>query len=415
MRLPEWIVLDLNSFFASCEQQENPELRGKPVGVVPMMADSTCLLAASVQAKTFGLKTGTIVKEAKQRCPDLHLVRASHQRYVQYHHKVLEAIDRVIPIDEVLSIDEVSCRLTGSQREMAKALRIAQEMKESIRAHAGECLTSSVGISTNILLAKLGSDMQKPDGLTVLMPEDFLPKAGHLPASAIAGVGHKMALRLEQEGVRTIRELLALNEAEMVRIWGSIVGSRYYHRLRGEDIPLPKTHTRSLGHQHVLEPELRTRQGGLETVKQLLVKGAERLRRKGYYARHLSLHVRSYHPQRASWENQTDFAETQDTRSLLAALDAMWKTMPFAKPHRVGVVFSGLVPKERHQFDIFETQKPQQLFSAVDKINERFGRNTLFFAGSQSLRKAVEEHKIAFSNVPDKESFPGQGRQHKPT
>lgn len=405
MRPLDWIVLDLNSFFASCEQQENPELRGRPVGVVPMLSDSTCLLAASKEAKRFGLKTGTNVGEARKVCPDIALIKASHRRYVQYHHKVLEAIDKVIPIDQVLSIDEVSCRLTGSWRAPEKAIRIAKDMKASVLRHAGECLTSSVGISTNITLAKLASDMQKPDGLVVLPPEELLAKAGVLPASAIAGVGYKMSERLGAVGVFTIADLLALPEEEMRRLWGGVVGSRYYHRLRGADIGLAQTQTRSLSHEHVLEPELRTRAGALMTTRQLVVKGMERLRRKGYFTRHLHIRVRSYHPQRARWEDDVRLGETQDTRQLLAALEHMWKTMPFARPHKVGIVLSGLVPKENHQFDMFEGDRPQKLFSAVDKLNERYGANTLYFATPDSVRKAVAEHKIAFSNVPEAESF----------
>ena len=116
-----WLVLDLNSFFASCEQQENPELRGKPVIVVPTMAETTCAIAASYPAKAFGIKTGTLVHEARRLCPDVQLVQAHHKLYVEYHHRILAAIDKHIPVEEVMSIDEVACRLDKVQQDPAVA------------------------------------------------------------------------------------------------------------------------------------------------------------------------------------------------------------------------------------------------------------------------------------------------------
>lgn len=404
----DWLVLDLNSFFASCEQQDNPSLRGKPVGVVPMITDHTSLLAASKEAKKFGLKTGTSVLDAKARCPDITLIQASHRKYVEYHNHILVAIDKIMPIEQVLSIDEVACRLTGTQRNPEKAIALAKAMKAQILKDVGECLTSSVGISTNTLLAKLASDMQKPDGLTVLAAEDIPGKILHLPVQAIPGVGYGMSARLKEAGVTTMADLYNLSEAETVRIWGgSIVGRRYYHRLRGSDLKLPGTQTRSLGHEHVLEPELRNRQGSLTVLRQLIVKGAERLRRKGYYASRITVHSRCYHPERAHWDKMEDLPETQDTRALLAAMERLWKSMPHTRPHKVGVVFSGLVQAEHHQPSLFvDDEDPKNLFNAVDKVNSRYGPNTLYFASPEQLRKKVQEHKIAFSSVPDTSAFP---------
>ena len=150
-----WLFLDMNSFFASCEQQENPALRGQPVAVLPMMADTTCAIAASYEAKAFGIKTGTMVREAKQLCPALRLVQARPKLYVEYHHRILEAIETRIPIEDILSIDEVACRLDRVQREPEAARKLALAVKAAIREQVGACLTSSIGIASNKLLAKL--------------------------------------------------------------------------------------------------------------------------------------------------------------------------------------------------------------------------------------------------------------------
>src|SRR6476660_1630249 len=185
--LLRWLVLDLNSFFASCEQQEEPALRGKPIIVVQTMAETTCAIAASYPAKALGIKTGTLVHEARRLCPDVQLVQAHHKLYVEYHHRILRAIDKHIPVQEVMSIDEVACRLDKLQQQPAIARKLAQEIKHEIESQVGACLTSSIGISANKLLAKLASNMQKPDGL-VILPIEKLPGAIlHLKIRAIPG------------------------------------------------------------------------------------------------------------------------------------------------------------------------------------------------------------------------------------
>src|SRR5438105_174470 len=102
-----WLFVDLNSYFASVEQQDRVELRGRPVGVVPMLADTTCCIAASYEAKAHGVKTGTIVADAKHMCPNIVLVEARHEIYVEYHHRIVEAVETCLPVTAVMSIDEM--------------------------------------------------------------------------------------------------------------------------------------------------------------------------------------------------------------------------------------------------------------------------------------------------------------------
>jgi DNA polymerase-4 len=174
--LLRWLVLDLNSFFASCEQQEDPELRDRPLIVVQTMAETTCAIAASYPAKALGIRTGTLVHEARRLCKDLKLVQANHKLYVEYHHRILKAIDKHVPVEDVMSIDEVACRLDKLQQEPTVGRKLAQAIKHEIGSQVGACLTSSIGISANKLLAKLASNMQKSDGL-VILPVEELPRA----------------------------------------------------------------------------------------------------------------------------------------------------------------------------------------------------------------------------------------------
>ena len=166
-----WLFLDLNSYFASVEQELRPELRDRPMAVVPLLADTTCCIAASYEAKQYGVRTGTQVGEAKRLCPGIVLVEARHELYVDYHHRVVEAVESCLPVTSVMSIDEMACRLLGREQPLLAALELAREVKAAVRRKAGATLRCSVGLATNRYLSKVASDMEKPDGLVALTPD----------------------------------------------------------------------------------------------------------------------------------------------------------------------------------------------------------------------------------------------------
>jgi len=401
-RLIHWLFLDLNSFFASCEQQENPALRGKPVGVVPLMAETTCCLAASYEAKAHNVKTGTLVAEARARCPDIRFVIARHEVYTRYHHAIVKVVESCIPVDTVMSIDEMICRLSGSQRELPNALQLAAQIKEKIRKEVGACLTSSIGIAPNRFLAKVASDMQKPDGLTVLQAEDIPQALFRLALRDLGGIGHQMELRLNERGIHSIRELCDLSREEMRELWGGINGERYYQWLRGEEVELPPTQHRSLGHQHVLEPEMRTPDGVWTVAKKLLAKAAVRLRKEGYYTRRISAHIKFIG--QLYWEENVKLEATQDTLKLLTTLRAIWPKIKKEKPFRVSIMFSDLLPHDQYQFPLFENPHREDLGTAMDKINSKFGKETVSLGSLYQFHQAAPT-RIAFRRIPELDEF----------
>lgn len=247
-----WLFVDLNSYFASVEQEARPELRGRPVGVVPMMADTTVCIAASYEAKAFGVRTGTLVADAKRMCPEIVLVEGRHELYTEYHHRVIEAVESCVPIAAVLSIDEMACRLMGRERPLLAALELGRKVKASIRERVGTMLRSSVGLATNRYLAKVASDMEKPDGL-VALPLDLLPAAlEQLELRDLPGIGSRTEKRLNQRGIHSMGDLLALSCAESGEVWESVWGERLWHWLRGEDFEMSELdHLKSISHQHV--------------------------------------------------------------------------------------------------------------------------------------------------------------------
>jgi DNA polymerase-4 len=397
---PRWLVLDLNSFFASCEQQEQPELRHRPVAVVPTRALTTCAIAASYEAKAFGVRTGTKVAEALAMCPGLVLVDANHKIYVEYHHKVIAAIERCIPVDKVMSIDEVACRLDTRQQDPRHARALALEIKATIRREVGECLTSSIGIAGNKLLAKFASNFQKPDGLTILNPADMPGPILHQPLKALPGIGNNMVERLNRNGIHDMATLWAASPDHLRRIWGSICGVKFHALLHGADLADTPHPRRSMSHQHVLAPESRSRAASIPVLRRLTVKGGERLRRDSFYCRRLTVDVK-WQGQAGHFCVEQDFQETQDTGFLLSVLATLAARIPEGRPLRVGVIFSGLVAEIDHQPDLFSSPRENPLSVAIDRLNTKFAAEIVGFGGIHQKSQS----KIAFQRVPDLREF----------
>jgi DNA polymerase-4 len=400
----QWLFLDLNAFFASCEQQEAPALRGKPIIVVQTPAESAVAIAASYAAKAYGIKTGTLVREARRLCPDVIPVQANHRLYTEYHERILAAVDTCLPVEKVMSIDEMACRLMGTERQVPAARELALKVKRALHDKVGECLTCSIGLAPNVFLGKVGSDLQKPDGLVVIT-EDNLPEVLlGLELQEIYGIGKRMEERLRRAGISTVAELWQASPLRLRRVWGGINGLLFHQMLHGVDIQPPSSRfAKSMGHQHVLEPDLRTRDGARNFSQHLLSKAAERLRRGDYYCRRLGLHL-SWIGDLGGWWNELDFHETRDTGFLLAGLDRLWTSVPRYKPLSVGIVLLDLVPAASHQLDLFEHHRRQKLSPVIDRINDRYGRGAIGFGLLPPDTRAFRGH-AAFHRVPESWEF----------
>ena len=396
-----WLVLDLNSFFASCEQQEAPELRDRPLIVVQTMAETTCAIAASYPAKALGIKTGTLVHEARRLCPDLTLVQANHKLYVEYHHRILKAIDKHIPVEDVMSIDEVACRLDKVQQQPLVARNLARDIKHEIQTQVGACLTSSIGISANKLLAKLASNMQKPDGLVILPIEELPRSILHLKLRDIPGIGPNMAERLQKAGITDIATLWKTDASRLRLIWGGVAGDKMHALLHGEDIVSLKHARSSISHQHVLAPNDRTKQKSATVVRQLLVRAAQRLRDDGFFCRRLAVDVKWLRRDGDTWSATRSFSETQDTAVLLRVLQEIWPEVPDLKPLRIGVALSNLALKEAHQPDLFDKPRDARLVTAIDELNAKFGKGAISYGAAADDQSS----KIAFQRVPKVKEF----------
>src|SRR5215469_9250893 len=416
-----WLFVDLNSYFASVEQQDRPELRGKPVGVVPVITDTTVCIAASYEAKAFGVRTGTVVAEAKRMCPEIILVEGRHELYTEYHHRIVEAVEECLPVTAVCSIDEMACRLMGRERPLLAALELGRKVKRTIGERAGEWMRSSVGLATNRYLAKVASDMEKPNGL-VALTLDILPEALRgLTLRDLPGIGAKTEKRLNERGLSTMEQLLALECEQMGQLWGSVWGERLWHWLRGEDFEMSETdHLKSISHQHVLSPEMRTKEKAWAVAHKLLHKAAMRLRAGGLWAGTVGLAVGFAVPRGENapvsrfgvpsrgWHGEIKLSECQDNQTLISALRKLWASQPggpqFDRPFFVGVHLGGLVPNRLHTlslFDALDAEKSRaRLLAAMDELNHKYGMSTLAPATMLSAFKAAPT-RIAFHSIPD--------------
>jgi len=216
---PKWLFVDMNAYFASVEQQVCPELRGRPTAVVPVMTDSTCCIAVSYEAKEYGIKTGTKVLAARRLCPDLQLVESRPALYVKYHKEIIEAVNTVLPVEQVHSIDEMSCKLIGRERNPDYAVLLAKDIKQAIKERVGKYLLCSIGIAPNRFLSKVASNMEKPNGMTLITEDELPHKLYSLSLSDLPGIGSGMLTRLNLHGVNSVEALCSLSQSQCFGIW----------------------------------------------------------------------------------------------------------------------------------------------------------------------------------------------------
>ena len=404
--------MDFNAFFASCEQHLRPELRGKPVGVVAVPTDSTCCLAASYEAKRHGVKTGTMVGDARRMCPGMVFVEARPPEYVRLHERLVEVIEEEMHVEAVHSIDEVSCRLTGRWREREAARALALEIKVAILEKVGPWLRCSIGVAPNLFLAKTASDMQKPDGLVVLDEAEWPAALAKLELRDLCGIGPRMEKRLRAAGLGTVAQLVAAERGQLRKAWGSVEGERLWEKLHGRDWAAEPSRKTCIGHSHVLPPELRNEPKALAVLHRLLQKAAMRLRAGKFFTGLLGVWMdfttEETREEDRHWIVERVVEPTQDTVELAAALEEIWaRERPLAhgaRPLRVGVTLTQLEHARDHTPSLFATEagRREPLLRAVDGLNLLYGSGAIYWAGAHEARAAAPM-RIAFNRVPSLE------------
>ena len=399
-----WLFVDLNSYFASVEQELCPELRGQPIAIIPIEpVDTACCIAVSYQAKAYGVRTGNCVVEARALCPHITLVAARPKLYVDFHHRVAAAIEKCIPIHSVLSCDEFSCQLVGSERTLRRAISIAYAIKQELRS-VGATLRCSVGLAPNRLLAKIAGDWLKPDGLMIFERRNLPHALYSLKVSDIPGIGSQMEQRVRAAGIETMQQLCALPRERMHAIWGSVLGDRLYLWLKGEDfLEPPARPLQTISRQHILPPDCRVRDRARGVAFKLLHSCARRMRRNQLWAGGMALGVSYYG--REGIEGHFRIPPCQDTFTLQEHLLTLWERVPTGTLATIAITLTHLDTAPYP--DLFGFNGPtarDDLISAVDACNARYGLNTVYLGSIHDVRKAAPT-RIPFGPPPPLEEF----------
>jgi len=403
-----YLTIDFNSFFASVEQQERPELRGQPIVIVPVLSETTGTIAASLEAKALGIARNLSVAEARRICPELQVVEARPETYITYHRRLVAVIESCVHVSKVQSIDEVTCELTARFAPRREAEALAKRIKAAIAREVGPLLRSSIGIAPSWLLAKVASDLKKPDGLEILDDDDIPSKLLMLAPGDIAGIGPAIQEKLRGRGITTMAQLHEATLDDFRGIWKSVRGEQMWRLLHGEDLPFfEQQEGKSLGHGHVLPPSRRNHDAALAVLHRLLQKAAMRLRHSGRCAGGLTVSVDYRDDTR--WSAELRLTETQDTLLLTQALNQLWKNRPASDrkraPFRIGVHLVHLLDLRLHTPDLFEQRTEDmrgRLFQAVDHLNKVLGKNTVYLGGAHGATEDAPM-RIAFTRIPEPE------------
>ena len=383
MALYRRLFIDFDSFYASVEQQDNEEYRNKPVIVVPCISDYTCAIAASYQAKRLGVKTGTRVSVAKEKIPGLIVCEARPKRYVEIHNQILEVLSRHFSKIQVLSIDEMSCCI--NEEDDFDCEIIAGLLKLVLMDTIGETITCSIGVAKNVFLAKIAADMNKPNGFTYF-GKDTENKIKQLELTDLPGIAERMEARLNKSHIKTVEDLYNIDELKLKKAWGSVIGARWWHMIRGSlqcDYGLSNNEIpKSFGHTHVLPPNKRDDSGAFEVFESLLYKAIDRLQKHRVGAKRITIYM--------SWRNtETKRRKTFKFSSpiTIASCDfkfwtkialALWNSMPElelkAIPLLVGVRFTRTIKVEDMNLQLFDLNWDshyiyQQKYNLPDRIS----------------------------------------------
>ena len=400
--MPRMIMhLDMNSFFASVEQAANPALRGKPIAVVGAR-QRTVILTASYEARKFGVKTGMMLFEARQLCPKLIMVPADNRKYTDTSARITEILLEYTPLVETFSIDEAFLDLTGSLALFGSAEQIAMRLKARIRFQFD--LTCSIGIAPNKLLAKLASELQKPDGLTIIRPDQVAAVMERTPVGELCGIGRKLERQLNLLGIRSCGQL-GRYPVEILRRKFGVVGERLQLMGRGIDgspvVPAEEAEeVKSVGHSTTLPEDLSERDDLLRVLLQLSEMVGRRARRYGVAGR--TVHVTVRFADFTTIGRQESFPRAMnDSEEIYGAAVRILDTLPRDQPVRLlGVRITGLSYR-REQLPLFEAERKKAfMVHAMDRVNDRYGDFTVTF-GSLLTAPDKGSHVISPAWRPD--------------
>ena len=398
--------IDLNSCFATVEQQANPLLRGKPIAIAAYATPSGCILAASVEAKTYGVKTGMRVREGKLAYPRLIILPTDPEKYRNVHISLRKILNDYTNDFVPKSIDEFVLNFDGYPiLEKKNMFQIATEIKQRIKKEIGEWITVSVGIAPNRFLAKTASNLRKPDGLDEINKDNFLNTYSKMKLTDLSGIKTRNAARLTYAGIHSVIDFCNADISTLKRAFNSINGYYWYLRLRGWEIDNFESERKSYGNSYALPKPLVTPEELSPILSKLVNKTGRRLRSANYKAR--GVHVSIIYRDWTFWHKGITFPKVFfDSRDIYKKAFKMICSIPSNKPVReLAVSCFNLLKSDVSQLELFQdVVKKERLVKAIDEVNEYWG--DLIVAPARMINAKNDVHdRIAFGGVKELEEF----------
>ena len=384
--------LDMDAFFASIEQRDNPEYRGKPVVVGALPGNRGVVSTCSYEARTFGIHSAMPISEAYKRCPDAIYLHPNMERYVAVSQQLMECLQEISPVIEPVSIDEAYLDISGMERLFGSAKEIGQRTKALIQDKLQ--LTASAGIGPNRLIAKLASDAQKPNGLTVVPPEDMLDFLAPMPVSNLRGVGKQTLKIFNRLQVHTVEQLRTISLEELKHQFGNKGGIHLYSQSRGiaSDNVGGERARQSISKETTFNEDIADQ----ETLRNTLLWQSSEIARIARFE-HLSGTIITLKIRLPGFETHTKQRQlnkpTNSNRLIFQTGLDLYRSSGFAGQslRLIGIGISGWENGENQQADLFDSssqnERDKYLYETIDKITNRFGKEKLTLgAGNNNIK-----------------------------
>ncbi len=398
--------IDLNSCFATVEQQARPSLRGRPLGITNRISTNCCMIAASIEAKARGVKTGMGRIEVERICPDITVIETDPPKYHWVYRNLMRIMGSYSPVIKMKSIDEGLIDFHPVPHSDLPA--IAQEIKTRLRADVGSWMRCNIGIAPNRFLAKVAAGLHKPDGLDIINHTNLLDIYAHMNLIDLTGIGKKLDRRLRRHGITTPLEFLDASEQDLRQAFESkALAHDWFERLRGYEVDDWHTKNGQVGRQFVLDT--RTNDDGilLSRLQYLAQTSAMKLRGGGHDARGVLVWCAfgdvptfgNAHPF-SFWQTRRMFPTAAYTdQEIFRRARELFLKRPRRMVTAIGVTCYGLVSSSRDQLSL----DPQNLFDqrltrATDEINKSFGNFMLTYADAMSSKRVIKQ-KVPFGST----------------
>lgn len=398
---PMVMHIDLNSCFATVEQQARPLLRGRPVAIVNRATDTTAIITASYEAKAKGVKVGMRLREAKRLCPGIIAVESDPAKYRYVYHRLLAIMQEYSAHVVMKSIDEgvIDFRQASPQVQARDLVEVGYEIKRRLREEIGVWMRCNIGIATNRFLAKTAAGLHKPDGLDVITGDTIREVFAGMKLTDLTGIASRNQARLQAVGIMTPLEFLDADVVTLKKVvFKSVTGEWWYKRLRGYEVDDVATQMRRVGRQYVLERFDLSFDEITQRLHHLCESVGARLRSQDMAARGVYVYTRSREHGYWHGSSLSTLPFFSDQAIYRRARDIFQRAPEGII--EIGIHCYELEPLQETQLAIFadEVAREQQVTAAVDSLNRQFGERTIHSAHTLSTNAYLQQ-KIPFGST----------------